>query len=128
MYGRTSNSDHIDPLSFLRLEALRCIAERDTPTMKDVAQHLSVKPPSATALLNTLVRGGYVYRIADSSDRRLVRLSLTPKGRRFLDRGMREMSKRMREPLELMTPKERKTMARILERLSQIYENPPYAK
>ena len=76
MYGRTSNSDHIDPLSFLRLEALRCIAERDTPTMKDVAQHLSVKPPSATALLNTLVRGGYVYRIADSSDRR--RLHLVP--------------------------------------------------
>lgn len=115
------SEERFDPFSFLQLEALRYMTERGTPSMKDVARHLSMRPPSATALLNGLVRRGYVRRIADSRDRRLVRLSPTPKGRRFLERGMRQISGRMRETLALLTIGERRAMTRILERLSALY-------
>ena len=121
----TRSEERFDPFSLLQLEALRYMTECGTPAMKEVARHLSMRPPSATALLNSLVRRGYVRRIADSSDRRLVRLSPTPKGRRFLGRGMRQISGRMREMLALLTIKERQAMTRILERLSAIYEGTP---
>ena len=38
--------EKIDPFSFLRLETLRYVTEKDNPSMKDVADYLCVTPPS----------------------------------------------------------------------------------
>jgi DNA-binding MarR family transcriptional regulator len=56
------------------------------PTVGDVAEHLLLRHHSAVELVDRAERAGLVRRHGDGGDRRLVRLELTAKGRRVLDR------------------------------------------
>ena len=56
------------------------------PTIGDVAEHLLLRHHSAVELVDRAEQGGLVERVVDDGDRRVVRLDLTGKGRRLLDR------------------------------------------
>ena len=56
------------------------------PTIGDVAEHLLLRHHSAVELVDRAEQGGLVQRVVDDGDRRVVRLDLTGKGRRLLDR------------------------------------------
>jgi DNA-binding MarR family transcriptional regulator len=55
-------------------------------TIGDVAEHLLLRHHSAVELVDRAEQGGLVQRVVDDEDRRVVRLDLTGKGRRLLDR------------------------------------------
>lgn len=55
------------------------------PTIGEVAGHLLVRHHSAVELADRAEAAGLVQRVADSDDRRVVRLRLTARGRRVLD-------------------------------------------
>ena len=52
------------------------------PTISELADHLSIRPHSAVQLADRVEALGLVRRHRDDTDRRLVRLQLTPAGRR----------------------------------------------
>jgi DNA-binding MarR family transcriptional regulator len=56
------------------------------PTIGDVADHLMLRHHSAVELVDRADQAGLVQRSIDGDDRRVVRLELTAKGRRILDR------------------------------------------
>jgi DNA-binding MarR family transcriptional regulator len=72
---------------------MKFIADHTKPKMKDLADYLSITAPSATALINELVKDGFVACTADKSDRRASRLALTMKGKtelkKAITRGMK---------------------------------------
>jgi DNA-binding MarR family transcriptional regulator len=55
------------------------------PTIGDVADYLQLRHHSAVGLVDRAVTAGLVRRVADSSDARVVRLSLTPVAQRRLE-------------------------------------------
>ncbi|MCD6270478.1 winged helix-turn-helix transcriptional regulator [bacterium] len=112
-----------DLFSGLRLEALRYIAEKKNPLMKEVADYFCITPPSATSLINPLVKSGALRRVYDKDDRRVVRLFITSKGRKELKRGLSEVDNNMRKILTQLNTDEQKNLIKILEKLSKIYEN-----
>lgn len=65
--------------SMSHLEIMQYIADHANPTMKDIAAHLQITPPSVTTLVETMVEHGLVKREAASGDRRTIRVRLTPK-------------------------------------------------
>jgi len=48
--------------------------------MTDIARVLSVTTAAATGVVERLVKGGYVTRVFDPHDRRIIRVRLSPKG------------------------------------------------
>jgi DNA-binding MarR family transcriptional regulator len=60
-----------------------------------VADRLSVRRPTLTAAADGLVASGYLARESDPSDRRVVRLCLTPSGREVLDRTNAALRERL---------------------------------
>jgi uncharacterized protein YeaO (DUF488 family)/DNA-binding MarR family transcriptional regulator len=56
------------------------------PTISDVATYLLLRHHSAVELVDRAVAAGLVRRRSDRSDARVARISLTPAGRRALDR------------------------------------------
>ena len=119
---RAKDREKIDPFSFLRLETLRYVAEKDNPSMKDVADYLCVTPPSATSLINSLVEAGQIERIYDKDDRRFVRLAVTPKGKTALASGFKKITTRMRRLLSNLNAKERSDLFKILEKFARAYQ------
>lgn len=65
----------------VQLHALLLIEQQPTLTMSGLAKHLHMTSPSATSLVNRLVRQKLVTRRHDRLNRKIVRLGLTPAGR-----------------------------------------------
>lgn len=114
--------DRVDPLSFLRLETLRFVAEKKSPTMRNIADYLCVTPSSATSLINGLVKDGELKRTEDETDRRIIRLTVTTKGEDRIKEGFKQVSSRMKNILTKLDEKEINAFIKILEKLAAIYK------
>ncbi len=66
------------------LWALAEVAESDNITVTKLAQKMSVHQSTASNLIDKLVTDGYLMRIKDINDRRIVHLSLTSRGKDVL--------------------------------------------
>lgn len=84
-----------DPFTCLRVHVLEYILSNKNTGMNELAKFLAITPPSATSIVNKLVRGGILARVADKSDRRKVLLAVTPKGKKMLESGKRHIEEHM---------------------------------
>src|SRR3990172_686374 len=50
----------------------------------ELAEKMSVRPPTITGLTNRLIKQKLIRRLADPNDRRIVRVDLTAEGRRMI--------------------------------------------
>jgi len=87
-----------------------------------VAQLLDVTPPTVTSLVDALESRGLVARSADPGDRRRVVCSLTPAGRRALQRGDGLVGERLGRLLDRLTPGEAEQVVSGLEALNRAME------
>ncbi len=88
-------------------------------TMSALASNLHVKMPTATGIVDRLVRLGYVQRVTDSHDRRQVFVSLTTKGRAFIRDFQHVVRRRWEEVLRTLTAKELDMFHHVLTTLHQ---------
>lgn len=52
--------------------------------VSDLADEMRVRPPTITGIADRLIKHGFVERLHDEDDRRVVRIELTDEGRRVL--------------------------------------------
>ena len=90
---------------------------RGPQRMKDISDHLMRGMPSATSMIDRLVRKGYVERVPDPSDRRVVLCRITGPGREMLDRFSRMGAVGFEAISESLTDDELDTIAPALEML-----------
>ena len=62
-----------------QIDAISYIAEQGNPSMREIADYLKITPPSATSMVSTMQKNGLITRVANSKDRRTVRITLTLK-------------------------------------------------
>ena len=96
----------LDPSAWLRVETMKFISDRTRPSMRAVAEHLSITAPSATSLIGGLIKDGLVARGTSSRDRRASELSLTPEGKRMLEKTLARGTKILGEVFGALTPEE----------------------
>ena len=68
-------------LTIKEMHAIDAISMYDHQTASAVAKKLHLTPGTMTATADRLTKKGYVKRVRDEQDRRIVRLYLTKKGR-----------------------------------------------
>ncbi len=104
--------------TLMQLGLLWHITNAGNPTMKDISAYLRVSPPSATGVIDSMVKAGLLDRTVDEGDRRSVRLRVTKRGSRVLTRGWKMMLSRMRKLLSTLSKEDQSRLAVILARLS----------
>ena len=102
------------------LEALRGAAELP---VSDLAASAGVAPPTATRMLDALVRDGLVDRTPAEHDRRVVLVSLTPSGRDALSVAAKGVAAGRARVRDHLTPAEQEQAAALLRRLATIVED-----
>jgi len=120
---RARKSQHFNPISFLRLETIRYISEHKSPSMNDVSRHLCISLPSTTSLINQIVKMGHIKRMGDKTDRRIVRLAITKKGKKMLELRFKRLSRRMKETLSCLDQEDIENLIRTLKKLSRKLPN-----
>lgn len=88
---------------------------RETPpTMGELSKALSVPVSTATRMVDWQVAKGYVKRLADLHDRRIVRLAVTPDGRRLLRTLDAFLKERIERVLRRFPAKERDQIVALI--------------
>ncbi len=103
--------------NWLQMHALCVIQERAGITMKDLAGILMITAPTATTFVGRLVRLGCIQRLADENNRKLVRLRITPKGRKLMRETMQRHTILLKSILNPLTTKDQQDMTRIYRKL-----------
>jgi DNA-binding MarR family transcriptional regulator len=91
-----------------QFRALVVLAVRGPQRSADIAEELRVNPSTGSRMCDRLVRKGLVRRIRSSSDRRVVRLRLTPAGHdiveQLISRRRAELERLVAATAELWQP------------------------
>jgi DNA-binding MarR family transcriptional regulator len=91
-------------------------------TAGSLASHEQIQKPTATRLIAALTEAGLVDRLPDPTDGRVVWISITSEGKRFLQRFRRRSNEYLAKRIKGLEPEELATLGRaaaILERLTE---------
>ncbi len=105
-------------LSMVQLQALQLISEGHE-TMRVLANEMHVKMPTLTTHIDKLEKAGYVKRSHDSDDRRVIRVTMTTKGKTAWKKSMDAKMERMQTMLQKMSLKDKKDLQRIITNISK---------
>lgn len=91
--------------------------------MGEVAEMLSVTPPTATSIVNRLVSRGLIRRERDNNDRRVVKLRLLSKGSAALAARRKQFRERTASMLQSLSGIERHRFVAALRVVSETIQN-----
>ena len=101
-------------LTVSQFETLWFIGPTGRRTMESIADHLNIKPPSVTALVDKLEKSGLVAREKDPADRRLIQVVLTKKMIKELQVMGRKKELVFDKIISKLSPADQKELERIL--------------
>ncbi|MEU6388299.1 MarR family transcriptional regulator [Streptomyces sp. NPDC046939] len=101
---------------------LRTLVHYETPPrMADLAQRLEVVPRAVTSVVDGLEAGELVRRVPDPTNRRVIRIELTERGRAAL-RELRSARRAAAE--EILAPLDAAQRAQLTTLLNALFETP----
>jgi DNA-binding MarR family transcriptional regulator len=103
--------------TMIEFETLKYVKDAGKPHMRDVAKTFHVTPPAATLMIDGLVKNKLLARVLDPNDRRSVRVAITPKGKKLLDRGIAKKINEMKKTFGVLTPTERAQFIAIIRKI-----------
>lgn len=87
-------------------------------TPAELADMAGCTRATMTGLIDTLERDSLVKRVPDEKDRRMMTVSLTPKGTALLHKMLPGHFKRLAELMACLSESERKTLVRLLSKIT----------
>ena len=102
------------------LSAMECLAHQGACPMHSIAQLLDISRPAATGLINRLISQQAARREHDAKDRRIVRVTLTPKGRKMLTDIWRQKKRTLIDVFGQIAPAQRTQYLQTLEQVVSI--------
>lgn len=107
-------------ISLPQLLVLNYINNKGGAIMSEIARHMSATLSAATGMVDRLVQSGFLLRERDEKDRRIVKISLTNKGRDIVGRVEKERLLLIKETFGKLTEEERERYLEILEKVFSI--------
>lgn len=107
-----------EPITQSQLSALAVIETHGPLTLGELAAHERVQPPTMTRIMAALEEESLVVRQVDPTDRRIARVTMTPTGRRLIERIRSRRTAYLVQRLRAFTAEE----VAILERAAGLLE------
>jgi len=89
-------------------------------SMSEIGRRLYISRPYMTALVDTLIENEWVERQQDSSDRRVIRITITPSGKKYLKESLELFKNDFKLLLADMKQEELEQLSVSLEHLQAI--------
>jgi DNA-binding MarR family transcriptional regulator len=102
------------------LSVLSTVERHGPITLSELAQVERVQPPSVTKVVGRLEEEGLIRRSGDSHDRRVTRIELTAKGKRFIDTNRSRKTAYLARGLNDLEPEDRAILNRAVEVLERL--------
>jgi DNA-binding MarR family transcriptional regulator len=90
------------------------LSDKGSLTMGELATNIGASLPTVTGIIDRMVKRDLIVRQRDDTDRRVVKVCLTPKGKEQISRFHANKHEQMRPVMALLNQEDRKTFLRIL--------------
>jgi len=110
-------------LTLAQYQLLEALQTAERLPVSELAASAGVAPPTATRMLDALVREGVVARTPCEDDRRVVRVALTEGGRDAVAIAGRQVAERRARVRDQLSPEEQAQAAALLRRLAAVLED-----
>ncbi|WP_102028896.1 MarR family winged helix-turn-helix transcriptional regulator [Salirhabdus sp. Marseille-P4669] len=102
---------------------LRYLYQNESCTSSDIANEFAIGKSAVTAQINRLVDRGFIERVRDESDRRVVFLHLTEEGKQLVEKGNEKLYEVLGDVLSHFEKEEVTNIIEKLEKLADILEH-----
>ncbi len=103
-----------------QLVILELLNKKGTLIMSELAGSLSITTSAVTGLIDRMIKANLVMRSRDEKDRRIVKVTLIPKGRQVIENILRERKKVLLDIFGKFTQNERQQYLKIIEKMYRI--------
>jgi len=103
-----------------QFDALLILIQSGVLTIGELGEKMYLACSTATDLVDRMERNGLVVRERDTSDRRVIRLKVLPRGHNMLAEVMAARKLYLRDVLERVSPDETQAMIVALKHLSEL--------
>jgi DNA-binding MarR family transcriptional regulator len=121
--GRSTGPLEGSGLSLAQYQLLEALQDAQELPVSDLAASAGVAPPTATRMLDALVRDALVERTPSEHDRRVVLVSLTATGREAVQAAAERVAAARARVRDRLTRDEQEQAAALLRRLATIVED-----
>jgi len=105
------------------------LEEKKEPlTASELSDLLKITPAGVTHLVNPLEKFGYVKRLKDPNDRRIVLVDLTAKGTALAEMLITETNERLTGLINFLGEKDSRTLIRLISSTVDYFESNPSGK
>lgn len=94
--------------------------EKKSLSMSELGKQLYISKPYMTVLVDQLIQEGYVERLRDPEDRRIVNISITRKGARYLKQAASHHRDTIRGLLDTLEPQDLDDLSSSLSTIRKI--------
>jgi DNA-binding MarR family transcriptional regulator len=102
------------------LSALATVERQGPVALSELAQVERVQPPSITKVVARLEEEGLIRRSGDDRDRRITRIELTARGKRFIETNRSRKTAYLARGLSDLEPEDRAILNRALDVLDRV--------
>jgi DNA-binding MarR family transcriptional regulator len=120
--GRSTGPLEGSRLTLAQFQLLEALRETPRLPVSELAAAAGVAPPTATRMLDGLVRDGIAERTPCEQDRRVVRIGLTAAGREAVDAAAERVAAGRARVRDQLSPAEQEQAAALLRRLAGVVE------
>jgi DNA-binding MarR family transcriptional regulator len=115
-----SLADAGEDVTLTQYRSLVVLASRGPQGVAALADAVAVTPPTASRLVDRLVKKGLVRRRTDRQDRRQVRIALTETGRHLIDAVSARRRQEIATLLATVAPETQRSVVDALSQLAQV--------
>jgi DNA-binding MarR family transcriptional regulator len=110
------NNQELRKSEFILLSTINHFVGAESRGVKvsDLSTHMEITPAAVTHMINSSEEAGYLERLSDSSDRRIVLVKLTPKGKLLSDQKEEKFLQSFQGLVEFMGEEDSRELKRLL--------------
>ena len=114
-----SNRSMMKDLTVQEIHTIALIGRLESPRMSELAERGHVTRGAISIMVNKLVRKGFVKRVRDDKDLRVVTASLTPRGRSVAKEHRKYHAKANARITAALTDKEKRQAAKLMQKIAR---------
>jgi DNA-binding MarR family transcriptional regulator len=107
-------------ISRSHFEVMFTLKNHGSRSMTDLCNILATSKPYMTSVIDRLIKEGYVSRITDDHDRRVIKIDLTKKGNELLELLITKSYEGMSASLDQLSDKDLKNLGEYMEKIKSI--------
>lgn len=103
-----------------QLLTIMALYESEQCSFSDICQRMGISPPTATALVDRLEANGYAKRVPSKTDRRVIHIELTDKGKKIAKKFRASVTKRWKKILDKMPNRDAETFLKTTQKIEEL--------